>query len=80
MAAPSAPVAKLRAQVARRNQSYPSDHPRVVEVRQALDYQVLAEHAARVVATWPDPTEEQLRKVSALLLLSATPEAATDAP
>jgi hypothetical protein len=67
---PSTAVSKLRAQVARRTQSYPSDHPRVVEARQELDYTVLAEHAARVVANWPQPTPEQLQKVAAILRAS----------
>lgn len=67
---PSPAVAKLRAQVARRNQSYPSDHPCVVEARQALAYENLLEHATRVVESWPAPTDEQLQKISALLRLS----------
>ncbi|BBX00923.1 hypothetical protein MMOR_18590 [Mycolicibacterium moriokaense] len=67
MAAPSAPVAKLRASKARRLQSYPPDHPKVREVGQALAYEVLAEHAARVVADWPTPSAEQLAKVAAVL-------------
>jgi hypothetical protein len=67
MAAPSATVAKYRASKARRLQSYPADHPKVREVGQALDYEMLAEHAARVVTNWPRPSEEQLAKVAAIL-------------
>jgi hypothetical protein len=67
MAAPSAEVAHHRASLARRTQSYPGDHPRVQEAKQSLDYAKLSEHAARVVATWPDPTPEQLAKVAAIL-------------
>jgi hypothetical protein len=68
MAAPSANVAKLRASKARRLQSYPVDHPKVREVGQALDYEMLAEHAARVVADWPQPTDEQLQRIASLLM------------
>ncbi|BCI54683.1 hypothetical protein NIIDNTM18_39610 [Mycolicibacterium litorale] len=60
-------VAKYRASVARRVQSYPADHPRVTEARQALAYAALTEHAARVVASWPSPTEEQRANLAALL-------------
>jgi hypothetical protein len=67
MPAPSADMARIRASVARRTQSYPDDHPKVVEARQDLDYAMLAQHAARVVAAWPAPTEEQLAKVAAIL-------------
>ena len=73
MAAPSATVAKLRASKARRLQSYPADHPKVEEVGQALDYEVLAEHAARVVANWPKPTEAQLARVAAILQAGGAP-------
>lgn len=68
--APSATVSRLRAQVARRTQSYPEDHSKVVEVRQALAYEVLREHAERVVADWPAPTSEQRATLSALLQTS----------
>ena len=33
-------------------------------------HNTLAEVAAAVVASWPEPTDEQLQKVSALLRLS----------
>ena len=64
---PSPHVSKLRAQVARRVQSYPNNHPKVTEVRQALAYAGLTEHAARVVADWPAPTEEQRASLATLL-------------
>ncbi len=67
MAAPSATVAHLRASKARRLQSYPPDHPKVREVGQALDYAKLSEHAAKVVADWPDPPPEMLAEVAAIL-------------
>lgn len=73
MAALSATVAKLRASKARRLQSYPPDHPKVREVGQALDYEMLAEHAARVTATWPTPSDEQLAKVASVLFGATTP-------
>ena len=69
---PSAAVAQLRASKARRLQSYPADHPKVREVGEALDYEMLAEHAARVVSTWPTPSEELLAKVTGVLR-NATP-------
>lgn len=72
MAAVSANVARLRASKARRLQSYPADHPKVREVGQALDYEVLAEHAVRVVSTWPSPSDEQLAKVASVLFSAAT--------
>jgi hypothetical protein len=52
MAAPSATVAHLRASKARRLQSYPADHPKVREVGQALDYEMLAEHARMSRVSW----------------------------
>ena len=70
---PSPTVAQLRASNARRLQSYPADHPKVREAGQALDYEVLAEHAARVVSTWPTPSEELLAKVTDVLR-NATPD------
>ncbi|MGV0638245.1 hypothetical protein ABVK33_10030 [Mycobacterium kansasii] len=70
MAAPSAPVARLRAQKARRLQSYPPDHPKVREVGQALDYAMLTQHAAKVVETWPDPPPELLAEVAAILRIA----------
>ena len=68
MAAPSATVARYRAQLARRTQSYPPHHPRVVEARRGLAIEQLAEHARRVVEGWPKPTSEQLQRVAAILL------------
>ena len=52
---------------------YPDDHPKVAEARQDLDYAVLAEHAARVVANWPAPTDDQLQRVAAILRAGASP-------
>jgi hypothetical protein len=63
---PAATVAALRAIKARRLQSYPADHPKVREVGEALDYE-MAEHAARVVSTWPMPSKELLAKVTDVL-------------
>jgi hypothetical protein len=64
---PSVTVAALRASKARRLQSYPAGHPKVHEVGEALDYEMLAEHAARVVSTWPMPSKELLAKVTDVL-------------
>jgi hypothetical protein len=67
MAMPSAAVAKLRASKARRLQSYPPEHPKVREVGRALDYEMLAEHAARVIADWPTPPPEVCDRIAAIL-------------
>jgi hypothetical protein len=67
MAALSAESRHHRASVARRKQSYPDGHPKVVEAKQNLDYARLADHAAKVIADWPAPTDEQLAKVAAIL-------------
>ncbi len=64
-------LAHHRAQVARRKQSYPDDHPKVVEAQYSLAYEGLAEHAARVVADWPAPTPEQLERIAAILRAGA---------
>lgn len=67
MPAPSAPVAKLRASKARRTQSYAPDHPKILEVSRALDYEKLAEHAARVVKDWPTPPPEVCERIAGIL-------------
>lgn len=60
-------IAHHRAKVARRKQSYPDDHPKVVEAQQALAYAGLAEHAAKVVADWPTPPAEVLDRIATIL-------------
>ncbi|MCH9729162.1 MAG: hypothetical protein K0U84_05690 [Actinomycetia bacterium] len=67
MAAPSAEVARLRASLARRTQSYPPGHPKVIEAKQQLVVAGLVEHVKRVVSDWPTPTPEQLEPIAALL-------------
>ncbi|BDB44549.1 MULTISPECIES: hypothetical protein [Mycobacterium] len=67
MAAPSAAVAKLRASKARRIQSYPPDHPKVREASAALEYELLIERAAKVVADWPTPPPEVRDRIAAIL-------------
>jgi hypothetical protein len=71
MPAPSPALAHLRSCVARRTQSYPPDHPVVLEAKRDLAYEKLAEHAAKVVADWPEPTDEQLARIAALLRAGA---------
>lgn len=61
-------VASCRGSVARRAQSYGDDHPRLIEARKALAYAKLAAQAARVVAAWPEPSEEQRNAVTQLLV------------
>jgi len=60
-------VAHHRARVARRKQSYPDDHPKVVEAQRDLAYTALAEHAARVVSDWPAPSPDVLDRISVIL-------------
>lgn len=67
MAAPSAEIAHLRASLARRTQSYPPNHQKVVEAKQQLVVAGLVEHVKKVVGDWPTPTPEQLEPVAALL-------------
>lgn len=59
--------AHYRAKVARRKQSYPDDHPKVIEAQRDLAYAGLSEHAAKVVANWPDPPPDLLAEVAAIL-------------
>lgn len=54
----SARVAHHRASLARRTQSYPPDHPRVVEAQRALAIASVADHVSRVAAEYPDATAE----------------------
>jgi hypothetical protein len=37
------------------------------DAKKDLAYQGLAEHAARVVTGWPQPTDEQLQRIAAIL-------------
>lgn len=60
-------IAHHRAKVARRKQSYPEGHPKVVEAQQDLAYAGLTEHAAKVVADWPTPPTEVLDRIAAIL-------------
>lgn len=63
----SARKAHYRAKFARRTQSYPADHPKVTEAQRDLAYVGLSEHAAEVVAAWPDPPTELLAEIAAIL-------------
>lgn len=67
MAAPSADIAHHRASLARRTQSYPPDHPKVIEAKQHLVVAGLVEHVKKVVSGWPPPTPEQLGHIASLL-------------
>jgi hypothetical protein len=50
-----------------KNGERPSDDPDFIAAGHDLAYEGLAEHAARVVAQWPTPTNEQLQRVAAIL-------------
>jgi hypothetical protein len=50
-----------------RNGERPADDPELNEARQNLAYEQLASHAARVVAGWPQPTDEQVQRIAAIL-------------
>ncbi len=80
MAAPSAEVAHLRASLARRTQSYPPNHQKVVEAKQQLVVAGLVEHVKKVVSDWPTPTPEQLEPVAALLRAGMASAALEPAP
>jgi hypothetical protein len=67
MAAPSATVAKLRASLARRTQSYPPDHKQVVDARRDFAAAKIADYIAKVVAEAPPLTDEQRVRICALL-------------
>jgi hypothetical protein len=54
------------------SRSRPNNDPEFVAVSQGLAYEQLAEHAAKVVADWPAPTETQLAKVAAILRAGAS--------
>jgi hypothetical protein len=57
----------LAGQKAALRRSRPPDDPDYIAVCQNLAAEQLAEHAARVVSTWPAPTEAQLARVAAIL-------------
>lgn len=76
MAAISQAVAHRRARVGaltravRAGERPPTD---LDDAKQDLAYVRLAEHAARVVSTWPAPTDDQLQRVAAILRAGASP-------
>jgi hypothetical protein len=68
MAAPtSAALAKTRASLARRTQSYPPGHPKIVEAQRNHKAAKLADYIARNVADAPDLTREQIDTLHVLL-------------
>jgi len=64
-------VAKHRAQVARRTQTCPPDHPSLVEARQNLKAARLEEHIRKLVDSAPPLTAEQRDRLAVLLRPSA---------
>lgn len=57
----------LAGQKAALKRSRADTDPEYIAVCQNLAVEQLAEHAARVVSTWPAPTPDQLDRVAALL-------------
>lgn len=71
MAAPSAPISKARASYARRTQSYPLDHPKVIEARQQLKALRLEEYVQKAISESPELSPDQLARIAALLRAGA---------
>jgi hypothetical protein len=67
MAAPSAAVSYRRASLARRTQSYPPDHPMVVDARRDLAEAKLADYIEKVLAEAPPLTDAQRTALAELL-------------
>lgn len=60
-------VAKHRAQVARRSQSYPPDHPHLVEARRDLAAARAEDYIRKLVDTFPPLSDEQRDRLALLL-------------
>jgi hypothetical protein len=58
---------KARSKLANSHKFLGADHPDTHNARRDFEVAKLHEHAARVVAGWPPPTEEQLQHIAALL-------------
>ena len=67
MAALSAEQCHHRARIAALSRDRDPNDPDLRDAKQSFAYAGLAEHAARVVAGWPQPTPEQLARVAAIL-------------
>lgn len=63
---PSPFVSHCRAKVARAKQSYPDDHPKVVEAVRDLHDAMLAERVEKVIADFPKLSEQQQQRVAAM--------------
>ena len=67
MAAPSADVFHHRASLARRTQSYPPDHHKVVDAKRDLAEAKLADYIERVLSASPPFSDEQKTRLAELL-------------
>lgn len=67
MAVRSAEVDKSRASVARRSQSYPPDHPKVIEAKRDLAEAKIAAYVAKVLSEAPELTDGQRSRLAELL-------------
>jgi hypothetical protein len=56
-----------RAQLARKSQDHPANHPDLVDLRRELKAQRLEEHIAKVVDSAPPLTPEQRDRIAAIL-------------
>lgn len=65
-------AAKIRATIARKSQSCPPNDPELHALRRDLAVERLAEHAQRVLAGWPAPTDAQIENVVAILRTGGT--------
>jgi hypothetical protein len=63
----SGDVSRHRAQVARRSQSYPANHPRVVEAKRDLAEANARHYIESVLAQRPPLTDEQRNRLAELL-------------
>ncbi|WP_162112694.1 hypothetical protein [Mycolicibacter kumamotonensis] len=63
----SGDVSRHRAQVARRSQSYPANHPRVVEAKRDLIEANARRYIKTVLAQRPPLTDEQRTRLAELL-------------
>lgn len=63
----SGEVSRRRAQVARRTQSYPADHPHLLDAKRDLAEAKIAAYVQRVLAAAPPLSDEQRTRLAELL-------------
>ncbi len=60
-------VSHHRARVGALSRDRAPDDPDLLAARKDLAYAGLTEHAAKVVAGWPEPTDEHLQRIAGVL-------------